>query len=191
MEPYIGQIILFAGNYAPRGWAFCNGQLLPISKHNALFSILGTFYGGDGRTSFALPDLKGRVPIHAGHGAGLSNYQLGQKGGLESVELSINNLPNHTHTATLSNAQGTIQTTLEAGTGKGSGTADGGYIGDGNIFKTKDGGGKIGGLSTELQNLSADVTIGITGNGQEHYNIQPYCTLHYIIALTGIYPPRD
>ncbi len=87
MDPFIGQIMLFAGNFAPRGWAFCDGQLLPISKHQAVFSILGTTYGGDGRTTFGLPDLRGRAPIHEGGGPGLSEYKLGQKGGVESVTL--------------------------------------------------------------------------------------------------------
>jgi len=87
MEPFIGQIMLFAGNFAPRGWALCDGTLLSISEHSALFSILGTTYGGDGRTTFALPDLRGRAPIHQGSGPGLSEYKLGQKGGVESVTL--------------------------------------------------------------------------------------------------------
>ena len=88
-DPFIGEVIMFAGNFAPRGWAFCDGQLLAISQHQALFSILGTTYGGDGRTTFGLPDLRGRVPLHVGNGPGLSSYRLGQKGGTESVGLTI------------------------------------------------------------------------------------------------------
>lgn len=97
MDPLLGTIILFAGNFAPRGWALCDGQLLPISQNQALFSILGTTYGGDGKTTFALPDLRGRAPIHAGHGPGLSDYRLGARGGVESVTLTQQNLPPHAH----------------------------------------------------------------------------------------------
>ena len=98
-SPFIGQITLFAGNFAPRGWAFCNGQLLSIAQNTALFSILGTTYGGNGQTTFALPDLRGRVPVHAGQGPGLSNYDLGQQGGAESVTLTTAQMPAHTHPA--------------------------------------------------------------------------------------------
>ncbi|WP_340819596.1 tail fiber protein [Methanolobus sp. WCC4] len=97
-DPLLGEITLFAGNFAPRGWAFCNGQLLPINQNQALFSILGTTYGGDGRTTFALPDLRGRAPVHAGNGPGLSPVVLGQKGGAETVALNVNQMPSHTHT---------------------------------------------------------------------------------------------
>lgn len=97
MEPFIGQIMLFAGNFAPRGWALCNGQLLPIAQNTALFSILGTTYGGNGQTTFALPDLRGRAPIHWGQGPGLNPYTLGEQGGAESVTLTTANLPPHTH----------------------------------------------------------------------------------------------
>lgn len=97
MEPFIGQIIMFGGNFAPRGWALCDGQLLPISQYSALFSILGTFYGGDGRTTFGLPDLRGRVPMHPGNGAGLTQRQLGQKLGAENNVLTTPNLPSHNH----------------------------------------------------------------------------------------------
>ena len=96
-EPFIGEIRMFAGNFAPRGWAFCDGQLLPISQNTALFSILGTTYGGDGRTTFGLPDLRGRVPVHAGRGPGLSDIRLGQKGGAETSTLTVANMPNHNH----------------------------------------------------------------------------------------------
>src|SRR6185295_12464655 len=96
-EPFIGMIVMFAGNFAPRNWAFCNGQLLSIAQNTALFSILGTTYGGDGRTTFALPDLRGRVPIHPGQGPGTSNYSLGQQGGVENVTVTQNQLPAHSH----------------------------------------------------------------------------------------------
>jgi microcystin-dependent protein len=96
-EPYVGEIRMFAGNFAPRGWAFCDGQLLAVAQNDALFSLLGTIYGGDGRTTFGLPDLRGRVPIHAGSGPGLSPRRLGEKGGQEDVTLSLNELPQHDH----------------------------------------------------------------------------------------------
>ena len=97
MEPFIGQIMMFGGNFAPRNWAFCDGQILAINSHTALFSILGTTYGGDGRTSFALPDLRGRAPIGEGQGPGLSNYHLGFMGGVENVTLNVNQIPPHAH----------------------------------------------------------------------------------------------
>jgi microcystin-dependent protein len=96
-EPFVGEIRMFAGNFAPRGWSFCNGQLMAISQNSALFSLIGTIYGGDGRTTFALPDLRGRVPLHAGEAPGLSHYALGQRGGAEQVALSVEHLPNHNH----------------------------------------------------------------------------------------------
>ena len=97
MEPFVGEIRMFAGNFAPRGWAFCDGQLLSVSDNDALFSLLGTIYGGDGRTTFGLPDLRGRIPIHAGQGSGLSNRRLGSKGGAEQVTVTVNQTPTHTH----------------------------------------------------------------------------------------------
>ncbi len=96
-DPFIGQINLFAGNFAPRGWAFCDGQLLPINQNEALFSLLGTMYGGDGRTTFALPDLRGRTPVHPGSGPGLTNRRLGERLGLEDYALTVGQLPSHTH----------------------------------------------------------------------------------------------
>src|SRR6185369_16953456 len=96
-EPYIASIVMFAGNFAPRGWAFCAGQILPISQNTALFSLLGTTYGGNGQTTFALPDLRGRVPNSSGQGPGLANYDLGQVGGFESITLTTNAIPAHSH----------------------------------------------------------------------------------------------
>ena len=104
MDPFLGQIMMFAGNFAPRGWALCNGQMLPISANTALFSILGTTYGGDGRTTFALPDLQGRTAIHHGSGPGLPSVTLGAKGGHATTTLTEQNLPPHTHAATVTNA---------------------------------------------------------------------------------------
>src|SRR3954465_13916452 len=112
--PFIGQISLFGGNFAPRGWAFCKGQLLAISQNTALFSILGTTYGGNGQTTFALPDLRGRVPIHFGQGPGLSSYALGETGGAETTTLTVNELPAHTH-AVSPRASNNAQTTNRPG----------------------------------------------------------------------------
>ena len=106
MEPFIGMIVQFGGNFAPRGWALCDGQLMSIAQNSALFSILGTTYGGDGRTTFALPDLRSRVPIHPGQGPGLSRYVLGQAGGVESVTLTVNNMPSHNHSFSGSSSVG-------------------------------------------------------------------------------------
>tara|TARA_A100000171_G_scaffold36126_1_gene34790 strand:+ start:2479 stop:3093 length:615 start_codon:yes stop_codon:yes gene_type:complete len=128
-DPLLGEITMFAGNFAPRGWAFCDGRLLAISQYSALFSILGTTYGGDGRTTFALPDLRGRVPIQQGSAPGLSNYQLGQKGGSEQVTITLQNLPSHNHGLPISangikggnpNALAVVQTDslTNAGTGE-------------------------------------------------------------------------
>jgi microcystin-dependent protein len=119
MEPFIGQIMMFGGSFAPRGWAFCEGQLLPISQNAALFSILGTTYGGDGRSTFALPDLRGRVAIHPGSGPGLSNYRLGEKGGVESVALNVNQIPAHSHGISASNGTAdSADPTASSGFGK-------------------------------------------------------------------------
>ena len=106
-EPFVGEIRMFAGNFAPRGWAFCDGQLLAVSQNDALFSLLGTIYGGDGRTTFGLPDMRGRIPIHAGHGPGLSERRLGAKGGAEQVTLTVNQMPSHGHPARADTAIGT------------------------------------------------------------------------------------
>ena len=165
-EPFLGEIILFAGNFAPRGWAFCNGQILSIAQNTALFSILGTTYGGNGVTTFALPDLRGRVPVHPGQGPGLSQYDLGQVGGSETVTLSVNELPQHTHRQPATNAE---QTTNRP---NGALPARGGVYGA----------------------VSDDSLLGPTtpaGGNQPHNNIQPYLALNYIIALEGIFPSRN
>lgn len=169
MDPFIGQIIMFGGNFPPRGWAFCDGQLLPISSHSALFSILGTTYGGDGRSTFALPDLRGRVPIHPGSGPGLQSRRLGEKSGQEQVTLTVNEMPSHTH-----------QGGMEVGTGKSGATANGGYIADSNDINKAGGGGNFAGLQ-----------IANAGGNQAHNNMQPYNCVNFIIALEGVYPSRS
>lgn len=168
MEPFIGMIVQFGGNFAPRGWAFCDGQLLPVSSNQALFSILGTTYGGDGRTTFALPDLRGRVPIHPGNGPGLSSYRLGEKSGHESVTLTVSNMPSHNH-----NFMG-IEGDAKADSPTGN------ILGKSTIYS--------GGTP------SAALASGVVQNtgGNQSFDVrQPYLCVNFIIALVGIYPSRD
>jgi microcystin-dependent protein len=171
MEPFIAQIMLFGGNFAPRGWAFCDGQLLPISNHQALFSLIGTTYGGDGRTTFALPDLRGRVPCHAGTGPGLSPRQIGQRFGEEDVTLSEANMPVHSH-ALQTAASGALDPRGQAG----------GSLGPAQIY--------VGSGETPNTALNA-ASIGTSGGSQAHDNMQPTLCINYIIALEGIFPPRS
>ena len=173
-EPYLGQISMFAGNFAPRGWAYCDGQLLPINSNQALFSILGTTYGGDGRTTFALPDLRGRAPIHAGQGPGLSNYQLGQRSGVEQVTLTQNQMPNHTHGVQVNAAS-------PVGRGQGSDTPEGNYWAEGGSYAT---------TTNTTMSPNAVVVVPV-GGSQAHENRQPYNTINYIIALQGTFPSRN
>ncbi len=170
MEPFIGQVILFAGNFAPRSWALCNGQLLPISQYSALFSILGTTYGGDGVTTFALPDLRGRAPVHAGHGPGLSNYSLGERTGTETVTLTEAQMPAHTHTMG-ANANGNPPTSSDPRNRT---------LGSSNIYDD-------GLPEATLQSQP----LGTTGGGQAHSNVQPVLAVNFIIALEGLYPSRN
>jgi microcystin-dependent protein len=172
-DPFIAEIIMFGGNFAPRGWALCDGQLLPISSNSALFSILGTTYGGDGRTTFALPDLRGRAAIHPGSGPGLSTYRLGQKAGVENVNLSINQIPSHTH-----------QAKAFAGAGN-KNTAAGSAWSD-------DAGVSWAAYSSSSPN--ADMHSGAianAGGSQPHTNIQPVLCVNFIIALVGVFPSRN
>lgn len=178
-EPFIGQIQMVGFNFAPRGWAFCDGQLLPISQNTALFSLLGTTYGGDGRTTFGLPDLRGRVAIHPGTGPGLSNYRWGQKGGSETNTLTVNNLPSHNHTATA---------TLHATDTRGNTSAP-----SDNIIaqKPRDNDFSTNPPDVTMSADSVSVTVGNTGNGQAVNNMPPYLGLYHCIALVGIFPSRN
>jgi len=173
MDPFIAQIVLFGGNFAPRGWAFCDGQLLPISSNTALFSILGTTYGGDGRTTFGLPDLRGRSAIHAGNGPGLTPISLGQKSGTESNTLTIQQLPSHTHTAQ-------INASSDAGEDS---SAAGNFLGESNDDLYTSTSGTAMGVGS--------VTVGNTGNNSPINNRPPYQALNYIIALQGTFPSRS
>ena len=178
-EPFIAEIRIFAGNFAPRSWAFCDGQLLPIANNTALFSLIGTTYGGDGRTTTALPNLQGRSAMHPGRGPGLTSRRLGEKLGVETVTLLETHIPSHTHT-------------LRASSQKADAFADGGGT-PGNtrvLAKNAAGSAYQTNTSANLVNLASSV-ISTTGGSQSHSNIQPYLTLNFIIALQGLYPSRS
>lgn len=180
---FLGMIAIVPYNFAPRGWAFCQGQILSIAQNTALFSLLGTTYGGNGQTTFALPDLRGRVPNSAGQGPGLSSYDLGQQGGTETHTLTTAEMPLHTHTAT---ATSTLNVSTTFATQK--------YPVVGAVF------GKAAaqiycpaGTSTTIPLAGAGtvVTNALTGGSQPHSILQPYLTLNFIIALEGIFPSRN
>ncbi len=170
--PFVGQIAYVGFNFAPVGWHYCDGSLLPISQYEALFNLIGTTYGGNGQTTFALPDLRGRVPICVGQGQGLSAYVLGQVGGVESVTLTLNNYPahNHTFTGSQSNA-GTVDPT-------GALPASGQQI----YAQVNPG---------EVMNAAMCTIAGPSGGPVPHENIQPYLAANWIIALEGVYPSQS
>ena len=173
-EPFVAEIRIFAGNFAPRGWAFCNGQLLPVAQNTALFSLIGTTYGGDGRTTTALPNLKGRAPMHPGRGPGLTSRRLGQKGGVESVTLTEAQMPTHAHTL-----RGTND------------TGDQGSFTDGNVILGRSGGGTLYQTNTTQNLVSLNAgTLQVSGGSQAQNNLQPYLAINFIIALVGLYPSR-
>ena len=171
-EPFIAEIRIFAGNFAPRGWAFCNGQLLPISQNTALFSLIGTTYGGDGRTTTALPNLKGRVAMHPGRGPGLTSRRLGQRGGVEMVSLSEAQMPSHKHTV-----RGSENVAIAT-------APSGNYVARG-------GGRGINSYITSGTSLGTFKATDNTGGSQAHNNLQPFLTMTFIIALVGLYPSRS
>jgi microcystin-dependent protein len=175
MEPFIAQIMLFGGNFAPRGWAFCDGQILPISSNSALFSIIGAVYGGDGRTTFALPDLRGRVPMHAGSGPGLTPRQIGQRVGVEDVALLESQMPPHNHDM------------LVAAAAPVNSRASGDAIGQGTFFVHDNPSDPNTQPSLPLNGR----TVSNAGGGQLHENMQPTLCINYIIALQGIFPSRS
>lgn len=187
MEFYIGQIIMFGGNFAIRNLAECNGQLLAISQYSALFSILGTTYGGDGRTTFALPDLRGRSPIHMGNGPGLTPRPLGQKSGEENVTLNMLQIPSHNHTLIETTAAG-IGTTQEDGTTNIPSRSV--------VLSTTDPATNIYAPAANVDDTLGGFTqpqyqMGMTGGNQSHNNMQPYLVINYQIALQGIFPSRN
>ncbi len=192
-EGFLGEVKLFAGNFAPRGWALCQGQLLPIAQNQALFSILGTIYGGDGRTTFALPDLRGRVPVGTGNGPGLSPSIIGRKGGSETQTLTVLNLPPHSHTT-----QATIRVSDEQGTtddpqGKYlSSTYD--PISRRSFSEPKiytDNYSNTNAVPSTMANDAVDVDVDNTGGGQSINIVQPYAVMNYIICIQGTFPSRS
>ena len=176
-EPFVAEIRIFAGNFAPRSWAFCDGQLLPISNNTALFSLIGTTYGGDGRTTTALPNLQGRVPMHPGRGPGLTARRLGERVGVEMVTLSEAQIPSHTHEP-WANSVDVPDSPSPSNTRMPNRHVDVGP--KANTFKT----------TTNINATFNSAQIATTGGGQAHTNIQPYLVLNYIIALQGLYPSR-
>lgn len=170
-EPFIGEIRIVGFNFPPRGWATCDGQILSIAQNTALFSLLGTTYGGNGQTTFALPDLRSRVAIHQGQGLGLSQYVMGQIAGVESVTLTQQQMPAHNHTAV-----------------PGCSTDDGNAGSPKNNFPASVGSSVYS--TTSNASMGAAPT-GLTGGSQPHTNIQPYLTVNFCIALEGIFPSRN
>ncbi|GAB5348632.1 hypothetical protein TMRO357_02301 [Alteriqipengyuania sp. 357] len=173
MEPLIGTIILFGGNFAPRGWAFCQGQILPISGNDAVFSILGTTYGGNGSTTFALPDLRSRVPVGAGTGTAFSSMQLGEQGGAESHTLTLGEMPQHNHT--MHGELGAADKRTPQGT---------------MLALTAEGNAIYTAPTEALDRTLAGGSIGMNGGNQPFSTRDPYLGLNYIIALQGIFPSR-
>lgn len=176
-EPFTAEIRIFAGNFAPRGWASCDGQLLPISQNTALFSLIGTTYGGDGRTTTALPNLQGRAPMHPGRGPGLTSRRLGQRGGVETVTLTESQMPSHNHSVTADANPGGFggggaDSPDPVGRFLASTSASGQFYADGN---------------SNVVQMAATTNTGGSGS---HVNMQPYLTMNYIIALAGLYPSR-
>jgi microcystin-dependent protein len=170
-DPFVAEIRIFPFNFAPKGWAWCNGQLLPISQNTALFSLLGTTYGGDGKSTFALPDLQGSAPMHPGQGPGLSLHDLGESGGSETVTLLESEIPVHPH--------GMAAAAQDPATAK--------LISSNASFSLSQGGG----IYQDTQNTQlAPEAIAPQGGDQPHNNMQPYLTLYFNIALQGVFPPR-
>ncbi len=169
-DPFIGEIRMFAGNFAPRFWALCDGQLLAVSQNDALFSLFGTIYGGDGRTTFGLPDLRGRIPVHAGTGPGLSQRRLGSRGGSETATVAVNQLPVHSHP-------------LQASTNLADEASPAG-----NVIAQPSAADLYFPIAPTNPMAAASVTQ--TGGGQSHPNVMPFLCINFIVALSGVYPSR-
>lgn len=166
-EPFLAEVRMVGFNFAPRGWAFCDGQILPINQNQSLYSLLGTTYGGDGRTSFALPDLRGRVPIHVGRSNG-ADHRLGSKSGEETHTLSGNEMPQHNHSFQASSTAADSQ------------TANGNVLASGQVYHA----------ATNAQSMKSG-TIRNAGGNQAHNNMQPYLAVNFCIALQGLFPSRN
>lgn len=169
---YIGQVLLVGFNYAPRGYALCNGAILPISQNAALFSLLGTTFGGNGTSTFGLPDLRGRVPIHQGQGPGLTNYVMGEMSGTENVTLVANQIPAHTHALNVSNAAATLGAP------------------NGNFIAAKNRADPGFAAASDGSTLSSG-SVAANAGGQPHSNLQPLLVMNYVIAITGVFPSRN
>ena len=170
MDPFVAEIRIFPFNFAPKGWAFCDGQLLPLSQNTALFSLLGTTYGGDGKSNFALPDLQGRAPMHPGQGPGLSLHDLGETGGSETVSLLESEIPSHAHNLMATSSTGSKPNPIGNAPARVTGATP--YVAAANFV-----------------NFS-DNALAPAGGDQPHNNMQPYLTLNMCIALQGVFPPR-
>jgi microcystin-dependent protein len=170
-EPFVGEIRIFAGDFAPTGWALCDGQILPISQNTALFSLIGTTYGGNGVSTFALPDLRGRAPILYGEGPGLTPREIGEPVGTETHTLSVAELPAHTHPIGASTANGDSDAV------------------EGRVMARSP--AAIPQYASSANTTLAASAVASTGGGQPHNNMQPYLTLNFIIALQGMFPPRS
>lgn len=167
-QPYVGEVRMFGGNFAPAGWAFCDGRLLAISQYDTLFNLIGTTYGGDGQQTFAVPDMRGRLPVHMGQGPGISNnYVIGQKGGTESVTLTANQIPAHNHLL------------LVSGTAASASSPQSNMLANGtaNLY-----------LRDNPSATMSNASINLTGGNQAHDNMMPYLCVSFIISLFGIFP---
>ena len=171
MDPFVAEIRIFPFNFPPKGWAFCDGQLMPISQNTALFSLLGTTYGGDGKANFAIPNMQGNAPMQPGQGPGLSLYDLGQTGGSDTVTLIDNELPVHSHALMASSQPGEDATPAGENLGRSVGAS---------LYQTS---------SANLVKMNSGA-LALAGNSQPHNNLMPYLTLNFCIALQGVYPPR-
>ncbi len=171
MDPFVAEIRIMPTNFPPTGWAFCNGQLLPLSQNTALFSLLGTFYGGNGKSNFALPDLQGRAPMHPGQGPGLSLRDLGETGGSQTVTLLASEIPVHNHALMATNNPGDINHPT------------------GNALSRSTGASVYSATASPPVQLGVQ-TLGVSGGSLPHSNLQPLLTLNFIIALQGVFPPR-
>lgn len=172
MDPFVAEIRIFPFNFAPKGWAWCDGQILPLSQNTALFSLLGTTYGGDGKSNFALPDLQGRTPMHPGQGPGLSMHDLGETGGTETVTLLESEMPSHTHSLMANGALGNRTNP------------------QGNTLARVSGAAPYAAAGTPTASLAPEA-LPPTGGDQPHNNMQPYLTCYFNIALQGVFPPRS
>ncbi len=192
MDGYIGEVKLFAGDFAPRNWALCKGQLLSVEQYVSLFAIIGNVYGGDGKVSFALPDLRGRAAIGTGQGIGYTPRTLGSHVGAEHITLNVNQMPMHSHDAVFSESKADLYTSSGLGT---SGTPSPGDAisaeSGGAGFIYSDGAPDIKMSSKSIQNISAKVTNKVTGGSAPHNNMQPSLVLNYIICLIGLYPSSN